>query len=71
MTVIAKKDWEYVLFKKGNDYILSVVCGTVVVYDTEIKLSREQLKKFEKEGNIFLDALAEEIRFAPEKFNES
>jgi len=70
MIELLKKQWEYILYKDNDELILSVVCGTIALYDIEIKLSAEQKEKFSKEGQGFIDLLAEEIRYNPLKYNK-
>lgn len=71
MIEILKKQWEYVLYKNDDELVLSVVCGTVLLYDVEIKLTEEQKDQFKKEGQKYIDILAEQIRFSPEKYSNN
>lgn len=69
MKEVLKKQWEYILYENQNDLILSVVCGNVLMYDIEIKLNNEQKTKYLNEGESFLNTLAEQVRYNPEKFS--
>lgn len=71
MIELLKKQWEYVLYEDNNELILSVVCGTILVYDVEIKLTEEQKNMFKKEGQKYIDVLSEEIRYSPEKYADN
>ncbi len=69
MEEILKKPYEYVLSKtNSNDYILSVVCGTVGIFEVDITLSIDQIKKYENSGEEFLDELAAKVRSNPKSY---
>ena len=65
MIELIKKNWNYVLYKNQGEYILSVVCGTVGLYEIEVKLNSEQRLNYENEDEGFIDELAQKIRDNP------
>ena len=68
---IIKENWEYVLYQsEAGDLYFSVVCGTVGLYDLDIKLTEQGKLEFESEGTVFLDTLAEEVRTYPSRYKD-
>ncbi len=69
MKEIIKKDWEYTLYQSDdNKLLLSVLCGTVALYDLVIQLNEEEKAKFEKDETEYLNNLAEDIRTNTSKY---
>ncbi len=65
---LIKKPWEYTFTKETSGYLLSVVCGSVGLYEVEVTLNEEQLSKYNATGEAYLDELASQIRKNPERF---
>jgi hypothetical protein len=55
-----KKPWSYILYRIDGKYVLSVVCGTVALFDRNIPLNPEEVAQA-LESSESLDALAAEI----------
>ena len=70
MEKIIDKDWNYTLYKDGGKLILSVLCGTVAMFDLNVPLNEEEKEDFYLKGEVFLDDLAEKIRFSPPAYQE-
>ncbi|MDX2306516.1 MAG: hypothetical protein NW226_27145 [Microscillaceae bacterium] len=68
MKELIRKDWEYILFEENQTFTLSVLVGTVALYHVDIILNEKELKKYQEEGQNYLDLLAEEVRNQPEKY---
>ena len=69
MKEVLKKQWVYTLYKtENNEYIFSVVCGTIGIFEVDITLSVDQIKKYENQGEVFLDELAAKVRYSPESY---
>jgi hypothetical protein len=69
MIEVLRKQWTYILYRaESNKYILSVVCGTVGLFDVDVELSADQVRKFENQGEPFIDELAAKIRYSPTKY---
>ena len=63
MKEIAKEAWNYTFSEQQpGDYILSVVCGGVGLYDFAIRLTATQITDYEREGIPYITRLAEQIR---------
>ncbi len=59
--LIIKEDWSFALYKRDDQYILSVVCGGV--YDLNIPISESDARQLQR-----LRALAKEIRTNPSRY---
>jgi hypothetical protein len=68
MEVLLKKDWSYTLKRNGSDLTLSVLCGTVGLYEVSIILNENENELFLKQGENFIDTLANNIRSNPESY---
>lgn len=68
MNIVLKKRMEYILYEDKGKYLLSVVCGTVGMFEINIYLNQEEMKQFEKNGEVFIKILAERIRCSPKSF---
>lgn len=69
MKKLIEKTWSYILYQTDdNNLILSVVCGTVGLYDVNIQLNDEEKDKFEKDGTEFIDELALDVSSNPPKY---
>jgi len=70
MKKLIDKNWEYSLYQdEDNNLIFSVICGSVGLYNTNIQLNEEEKAEFEKQGQSFLDILAEDIKQNESKYN--
>ena len=67
MKIIINESWNYQLIKDAEQYKLSVLCGTVALYEIEYILNDNQIILFEKNGKSFIDSLVKEIRKNPQK----
>lgn len=70
MKELIKKSWNYTLYQKETQLILSVICGTVGLYEVNIILTPEEMELYKKEGIAYTDQLAENIRYDPDKYGE-
>lgn len=67
MKIIINESWNYQLIKDAEQYKLSVLCGTVALYEIEYVLNDNEITLFEKNGKSFIDSLVKEIRENPKK----
>lgn len=65
MREIIKKRWNYVFYEQNNNFYISVLCGKVGLYDTIVKLNKEELDLYQLEGEEFIDKFAQMIRDNP------
>lgn len=70
MKEIAKEAWNYTFSEqKPGDYVLSVVCGGVGVYEFAIRLTAAQVSAYQQEGIPYISRLAEQVRHNQAPFN--
>ena len=69
MKEIINKPWDYILFEKDNEYILSVTCGSVAIFEINIQLSDSESKNYLEKGINYIDVLAKEIQYKPSEFS--
>lgn len=70
MKEIAKEAWNYTFSEQqSGDYILSVVCGGVGLYDFVIRLTAAQVADYKREGIPYISRLAEQVRHDQTPFN--
>lgn len=65
---ILKREWEYTFYKEGEYFYLSVLCGSVALYDLIIQLDSNELLQYHEDGQTYLNKLVEEIRNHPSCF---
>lgn len=65
-TLIAESTWDWMLLREaGGALVLSVVCGTVGLYEVEVVLGAESLAAYASEGLGFIERLAADVRDHP------
>jgi hypothetical protein len=65
---LAEKRWTYTLYRSDHSYVLSVVCGSVGLFELNIPLSdADGTKALEDKG--FLEQLVAEIADDPKKYS--
>ncbi len=70
MKEIIRLQWTYILYEQNDRFLLSVVCGTVGIFETNIWLNETETEKYRKSGKEFIDGLAEQIRNAPSNYTD-
>lgn len=68
MKELIKKDWDYILYEDNQKFILSVLAGTIALYNIDIILNEDESLKYQATGQSYIDQLASEIRSQPEKY---
>ncbi len=61
MKAVAEINWNWMLFKDEEKYILSVLCGSVGMYTREIVLSDQEFADYQTSGEKALERLARDI----------
>ncbi|MEL6562684.1 MAG: hypothetical protein AAFQ94_31235 [Bacteroidota bacterium] len=61
MKELLKKDWQYILFEDEEDLLLKVICGSVAIFELNIKLNDLEKTNFQLLGEEYIDKLAHEI----------
>ena len=70
MKELVKKNWKYILYEDKGSLLLSVVCGTVALFDRNIRLNESEQKCYQQNGVAYLDKLASDISYSPEKYQD-
>lgn len=70
MKVVEEAPWSWMLLAEGAELFLSVVCGTVAVYEIEFALAPEEIEGYAREGKAYLDRLAGRVVGMPGAFRE-
>lgn len=68
MEIIFNERWNYQLIKNNDKYVLSVMCGTVALYEIEVELSDEQIQEYTKKGKEYIEVLVGTIRSNPSEY---
>jgi hypothetical protein len=62
--------WVYTLFRHGERYFLSVDCGSVALFTTDIELSPDEIARYSEQGKPSVEALAKAITYAPTAYSD-
>lgn len=66
---IARKDWYWILYRSTDGLLLSVLCGTIGMYELTVRLSEAEEASYRADAG-YLDELAAAIRYAPDSYRE-
>lgn len=70
MDVLADSPWDFTLYREDGDVlVLSVVCGTVGVFELDFELGPAERARWQAEGVDALVPLAEAIRNDPHSWS--
>ena len=67
LTKLAEKPWTYTLYQRGADYILSVVCGGVAMYELNIPVGADLARRGLADAQV-LEQLAAKIAADPHTY---
>lgn len=62
MKVEHTKTWDHILYRDGERLLLSVLCGTIGIYEISIELNAEEMHAYEAEGTDYIQFLANRVR---------
>jgi len=65
--IVAQKKWVYTLYKTDKGMLLSVVCGSVAMFNADVLLSNEDACRAEQDES-FRELLAERVRSNPKQY---
>jgi len=68
MKVIDEETWSWMLLADGESLYLSVVCGSVGIYELVVALDAAEAADYGREGRNAADRLARAIAYGPRKF---
>ncbi len=67
MEIIAQERWSYTLYKDDERHVISVICGSVGVYEVAIELNDQEINKLNSEHD-FIKSLSLSIRNNPDSY---
>jgi len=70
MKEILRYQWNYILCETEGGLLLSVICGTAALYETNIFLNENETENYNDRGKEFIQELAEKIRNNPDSYRE-
>lgn len=69
MKEIAKEPWNYIFSEElHGQYLLTVVCGGVGIFEVTIRLTTKQADRYRHDGLGYIASLAEQVRADPPSF---
>jgi hypothetical protein len=68
--VLLQVPWSYTLYGSDDRFFLSVVCGSVGLFETEIELGVEEIAAYRTKGKEAIDALAKGINNEPKAYRD-
>jgi hypothetical protein len=68
MNILAKDNYNYLVFENSEGVFIDVICGSVAYYTERLKLSDGEIAEFKKDPSI-ADRIANEVRDTPQKFS--
>jgi len=68
MKVVEEAPWSWMLLAEGAELFLSVVCGTVALYEIEFALNADEIAGYAREGKAYLERLAGHVMGTPGEF---
>lgn len=68
MTAEINKAWDHVLYRDGEKLLLSVLCGTVALYEVNIELNEAEREGYLQNGAEMITGLVQRIREDPEPY---
>jgi hypothetical protein len=70
LTEVLKSDWRYILYEYSDAFILSVLCGTIGLYERNFLLDDEQERRLASEGTSFLHELSSQIIYSSGSYSD-
>ncbi len=69
MVEIDRSRMSWILYQDQEQYFISVVCGSVGIFEVSIKLLPEEVESYLKEGKEFIERFAKDVRFSTKSFS--
>jgi hypothetical protein len=67
---ILQEPWSYALYQDGEQLLLSVLCGTIGLYERNVVLDPDELASYREQGQPFIAELAQRIRSTPSQYQD-
>lgn len=65
LTEIARQEGKYTLFEVNGNFLLSVICGNVALFEINVILDSLTTAEYKEKGVTIIESLAEKISSAP------
>ncbi len=65
MKILDEEHWTWMLFAEGQHLYLSVLCGTVGIYEINMQLTEDEKIAYRKQGRPYLNQLARQAAGNP------
>lgn len=65
---LISKPWGYTLVGQNEDLFLSVLCGSVALFELKVKLDGNECLLYKESGAYYIDLLAKRIQNNPSLF---
>lgn len=70
--LIDQRTWAWSLHRRPDgSLLLSVVCGTVGVYEVDVTLGPETTAAYERNGVAVIEQLAAEVTYSPRQWSDN
>lgn len=70
MKEIIKQPWQYSFYQDEQELILSVVCGSIGIFEITIKLNEVEKTEYELRGLEYIEELAKKIQYTPSLYSD-
>lgn len=68
MKNISIKAWEYSFYEEQGKYFLSVMCGSVGIFELLLQLGDEEVQKYKSNGLSYIEMLVKDIQSLPSNY---
>ena len=58
----------WTLYQDQEEYYLSVICGSVAIFETSIRLSKSEYVQYSQQGSDILDRISSKVRNSPKDY---
>ncbi|MEO6904163.1 MAG: hypothetical protein ABI315_13575 [Bacteroidia bacterium] len=70
MIELIKKPWDYTFSENNEKYYLSVMCGSIAMFEINIELNANEIAIYKNKGFDFIDEIAKKIQYRPSDYSE-
>lgn len=70
LDILLQEDWIYTLYRKDDSLYLAVECGTIAVFTVTVELTADEKKRFEEQGEPYIQRMAYAIMYSPSSFTD-
>lgn len=67
MKILDEEHWAWMLYADEKQLYLSVLCGTVGLYEVNLRLTESEKTAYQRDGRAYLEQLARQVANDPHK----